>query len=49
MTIHVFDRIAWQMDGWNGRLDHHMVEDYAARKGMSIETVERWLASQLGY
>jgi len=22
---------------------------YAARKGMSIETVERWLASQLGY
>jgi 5-methyltetrahydrofolate--homocysteine methyltransferase len=32
-----------------GRIDRDQVADYAARKGMSIETVERWLASQLGY
>jgi 5-methyltetrahydrofolate--homocysteine methyltransferase len=25
------------------------VEDYAARKGMSVEEVERWLAPVLGY
>ena len=32
-----------------GRIDRDQVADYAERKGMSIETVERWLASQLGY
>jgi len=32
-----------------GRIDRDQVADYAARKGMSIETVERWLASNLGY
>ncbi len=32
-----------------GRIGRDQVEDYAARKGMSIETMERWLASQLGY
>jgi 5-methyltetrahydrofolate--homocysteine methyltransferase len=25
------------------------VEDYARRKGMSVEEVERWLAPNLGY
>ncbi len=32
-----------------GRIDRDQVADYASRKGMSVETVERWLASQLGY
>ena len=32
-----------------GRIDRDQVADYAASKGMSVETVERWLASQLGY
>ena len=32
-----------------GRIDHDQVADYAARKEMSVETVERWLASNLGY
>jgi 5-methyltetrahydrofolate--homocysteine methyltransferase len=32
-----------------GRIGRDQVEDYAARKGMSIETIERWLASLLGY
>ena len=32
-----------------GRIERDQVEDYAARKGMPVETVERWLASVLGY
>jgi 5-methyltetrahydrofolate--homocysteine methyltransferase len=32
-----------------GRIGRDQVVDYAARKGMSVETVERWLASNLGY
>ena len=32
-----------------GRIQRDQVEDYAARKGMSIEEVERWLAPNLGY
>ena len=32
-----------------GRIGHDQVEDYAARKGMDVATVERWLASSLGY
>ena len=32
-----------------GRIDRDQVEDYARRKGMSIEQVERWLAPNLGY
>ncbi len=32
-----------------GRIGRDQVEDYAARKGMSVEWVERWLASSLGY
>ncbi len=32
-----------------GRIGRDQVEEYAARKGMSIEWVERWLASSLGY
>jgi len=31
------------------RLTRDQVEDYAARKGMSIREVERWLAPNLGY
>jgi len=32
-----------------GKIARDQVEDYAARKGLSIEEVERWLASVLGY
>lgn len=32
-----------------GRIGKDQVEAYAARKGMDIETAERWLASNLGY
>jgi 5-methyltetrahydrofolate--homocysteine methyltransferase len=31
------------------RLGHDQVESYAARKGMSVTEVERWLAANLGY
>ncbi|HEU4763115.1 MAG TPA: methionine synthase [Gemmatimonadales bacterium] len=32
-----------------GRIDRDQVEDYAARKGMPVAEVERWLAPNLGY
>ena len=32
-----------------GKLGRDQIEDYAKRKGMKIEEVERWLASVLGY
>ena len=32
-----------------GRVDRDQVEDYAARKGLPVEEVERWLAPNLGY
>lgn len=32
-----------------GRVDKDQVEDYAVRKGMSIEDAERWLGPSLGY
>ena len=32
-----------------GRIDRDQVEDYALRKDMSVEEVERWLAPNLGY
>jgi 5-methyltetrahydrofolate--homocysteine methyltransferase len=32
-----------------GKLDRDQVQDYAKRKGMSIEEAERWLAPNLGY
>jgi len=32
-----------------GKIARDQVEDYATRKGMSVEVVERWLASVLGY
>jgi 5-methyltetrahydrofolate--homocysteine methyltransferase len=32
-----------------GRLGRDQVEDYAARKGFTIEEAERWLAPNLGY
>jgi 5-methyltetrahydrofolate--homocysteine methyltransferase len=32
-----------------GKVDRDQVLDYAKRKGMSIEEVERWLAPNLGY
>jgi 5-methyltetrahydrofolate--homocysteine methyltransferase len=32
-----------------GRLGRDQVEDYAARKGMPLEEVERWLGPNLGY
>jgi 5-methyltetrahydrofolate--homocysteine methyltransferase len=32
-----------------GKIERDQVEDYARRKGMSVETVERWLAPNLNY
>jgi 5-methyltetrahydrofolate--homocysteine methyltransferase len=32
-----------------GKIDRDQVLDYAKRKGMSVEEVERWLAPNLGY
>ncbi|HSI41152.1 MAG TPA: methionine synthase [Xanthobacteraceae bacterium] len=32
-----------------GRIERDQVEDYAARKGMSVEVTERWLAPVLNY
>ncbi|TCS64939.1 methionine synthase [Varunaivibrio sulfuroxidans] len=32
-----------------GKIDKDQVEDYARRKGMTVEDVERWLAPNLGY
>jgi 5-methyltetrahydrofolate--homocysteine methyltransferase len=32
-----------------GRIGRDQVEDYAARKGMNLEEVERWLSPNLGY
>ena len=32
-----------------GKLNRDQITDYAARKGMEIETVERWLAPNLNY
>ena len=32
-----------------GKIGRDQVEDYAGRKNMSVETVERWLAANLGY
>jgi 5-methyltetrahydrofolate--homocysteine methyltransferase len=32
-----------------GRVGRDQVEDYAARKGMSVEEAERWLQPNLGY
>jgi 5-methyltetrahydrofolate--homocysteine methyltransferase len=32
-----------------GRIDRDQVEGYAARKGLSVGQVEKWLAPNLGY
>ena len=32
-----------------GKIGRDQVEDYAARKGMTVAEVERWLAPNLGY
>jgi 5-methyltetrahydrofolate--homocysteine methyltransferase len=32
-----------------GKIDKEQVADYAGRKGMSLEEVERWLAPNLAY
>ena len=32
-----------------GKLGRDQVEDWAERKGMTIEEAERWLAPNLGY
>jgi 5-methyltetrahydrofolate--homocysteine methyltransferase len=32
-----------------GKINRDQVEDYAARKGMSLEEAERWLGPNLGY
>jgi 5-methyltetrahydrofolate--homocysteine methyltransferase len=32
-----------------GRIDRDQVLDYARRKGMTLEEVERWLGPNLGY
>ena len=32
-----------------GKVDRDQIEDYAARKGLTVEEVERWLAQNLAY
>ena len=32
-----------------GKIGRDQVEDYAARKGMSVDDMERWLSPNLGY
>jgi 5-methyltetrahydrofolate--homocysteine methyltransferase len=32
-----------------GRIDRDQAEDYAARRGMALDEVERWLSPNLGY
>jgi 5-methyltetrahydrofolate--homocysteine methyltransferase len=32
-----------------GKIERDQVEEYAGRKGMKIEEVERWLAPNLNY
>ena len=32
-----------------GKIDRDQVEDYAERKGMSVQVVERWLGPNLNY
>ena len=32
-----------------GKLDREQVTDYARRKGVSVDEVERWLLPNLGY
>ena len=32
-----------------GKIDKDQGEDYAARKGMPLEEMERWLSPNLGY
>ena len=32
-----------------GKIDRDQVVDYAARKGMTVEEVERWLGPNLNY
>ena len=32
-----------------GKIDHDQVEDYAARKGMDVAEVERWLGQNLNF
>jgi len=32
-----------------GNISRDQVEDYAERKGMSVEEVEKWLGPNLGY
>jgi len=32
-----------------GKIDKDQVADYAKRKGMDLETAERWLGPNLGY
>jgi 5-methyltetrahydrofolate--homocysteine methyltransferase len=32
-----------------GKIDRDQVQDYAVRKGLSVEEVERWLSPNLGY
>ena len=32
-----------------GKIDRDQVEDYAKRRGESVEEVERWLSPNIGY
>jgi 5-methyltetrahydrofolate--homocysteine methyltransferase len=32
-----------------GKINREQVEDYARRKGMSVEDAEKWLGPNLGY
>jgi 5-methyltetrahydrofolate--homocysteine methyltransferase len=32
-----------------GKIDRDQVKDYAGRKGMTVEAIERWLGQNLNY
>ena len=32
-----------------GKINRDQTEDYARRKGMTVQSVERWLSPNLGY
>ncbi|MFN3653575.1 MAG: methionine synthase [Armatimonadota bacterium] len=60
LTEHLAMHPASSVSGWYfahpeskyfqvGKIGRDQVEDYARRKGMSVEEVERWLAPNLGY
>ena len=49
LTLSDWASLAHLATGQVGRLGEDQITDYARRKRMSVEEVERWLASSLAY